>query len=342
MAGILEALGLGEADPRYTYGTILPFRRSPEGQVEAAWPSMIRDTVQGLSHLSAGAAGQMRLGDNIPPEDLLAIAGTGGGAGLRVGSAARVFMENKSARLYNPPTKTPRPFEADYPAGAAADAAGRLTADIEGNPLTARYVVGRNMVGGEDQAFPTAELDALTAATTGRGPEAVAPRALGQNAGLTVVDKYSGPLDVYLRNNLSPEQALRVHAHELGHVIDEIAGQIPTQGLSKELGPVYNTLNNPNRSGADAATWGKPFTPQAGGYTRTEMPREWMAEAIRAYMTDPNYLKTVAPQTAAAIRKAVNTNPRLSPVIQFNAAASPSLLGALAAGFADDGAGGSP
>jgi hypothetical protein len=31
-----------------------------------------------------------------------------------------------------------------------------------------------------------------------------------------------------------------------------------------------------------------------------------MAEAIRAYMADPNYLKTVAPKTAAAIRAAVN------------------------------------
>jgi hypothetical protein len=44
-----------------------------------------------------------------------------------------------------------------------------------------------------------------------------------------------------------------------------------------------------------------------------------MAEAIRAYMADPNYLKTVAPKTAAAIRKAVNAHPFLSKVIQFNA-----------------------
>ena len=52
-----------------------------------------------------------------------------------------------------------------------------------------------------------------------------------------------------------------------------------------------------------------------------------MAEAIRAYMADPNYLKTVAPEVAARIRAAVNTDPILSPHIQFN-----SLAGLLAAG----------
>ena len=43
-----------------------------------------------------------------------------------------------------------------------------------------------------------------------------------------------------------------------------------------------------------------------------------MAEAIRAYMADPNYIKTVAPQTAARIRQYVNSEPRLNHVIQFN------------------------
>jgi hypothetical protein len=46
-----------------------------------------------------------------------------------------------------------------------------------------------------------------------------------------------------------------------------------------------------------------------------------MGEAIRAYLADPNYLKTVAPKTAARIREAVNTHPTLSKIIQFNAIA---------------------
>jgi hypothetical protein len=47
-----------------------------------------------------------------------------------------------------------------------------------------------------------------------------------------------------------------------------------------------------------------------------------MAEAIRAYMVDPNYLKTVAPKVAAAIREAVNSHPTLSKIIQFNSLAA--------------------
>jgi hypothetical protein len=38
-------------------------------------------------------------------------------------------------------------------------------------------------------------------------------------------------------------------------------------------------------------------------------------------MADPNYLKTVAPKTAAAIRAAVNAHPTLSKIIQFNSIA---------------------
>src|SRR5262245_13202143 len=45
---------------------------------------------------------------------------------------------------------------------------------------------------------------------------------------------------------------------------------------------------------------------------------ELVAEAIRAYMQNPNYLKTVAPNVAARIRAAVNTNPNLNRIIQFN------------------------
>ena len=72
-----------------------------------------------------------------------------------------------------------------------------------------------------------------------------------------------------------------------------------------------------------ATSWG----PEHLGYTAAEQPREMTAETIRAYMADPNYLKTVAPRTAAKIRAAVNSNNRIAPFIQFN-----ELLGLGAAG----------
>jgi hypothetical protein len=122
---------------------------------------------------------------------------------------------------------------------------------------------------------------------------------------------------------------LKIHAHENAHVIDQLAANIPTKGLSRELRNIYNTLNNPNRSYPDrseAATWGKPFRPEHLGYKGDEVGREYIVEAIRAYMADPNYIKTVAPKTAAAIREGVNSHPTLSRIIQFNSIAAPAAL----------------
>ena len=67
--------------------------------------------------------------------------------GASTGAREAESMASRSAMLYNPPAKPPRPFGADYPTGTSADATGRLTHDIEGRPLTAEYVVGRNVVG---------------------------------------------------------------------------------------------------------------------------------------------------------------------------------------------------
>lgn len=75
------------------------------------------------------------------------------------------------------------------------------------------------------------------------------------------------------------------------------------------------------------------MTPQSIGYKGDDVPREFMAEAIRAYMADLNYIKSVAPRTAKAIRRAVNQNPALNRSIQFNTlpwgAALPGALTAL-------------
>lgn len=93
------------------------------------------------------------------------------------------MLASRSARLYNPPAKAPRPFSADYPNGAPADAAGNLTADIEGRPLTAQFVAGRNSLGGADVAVSPEELDTLAESATGAPPAPVAARQIGGDAG---------------------------------------------------------------------------------------------------------------------------------------------------------------
>ena len=240
-------------------------------------------------------------------------------------------LASRSVSMYDPPSKPVRPIEADYrperwPDGPPADASGRLTQDIEGRPLVAERVVGRRLAE-SDHALPPEAFDAVTAAGTGGRAPVVASRIPG--GGVGAVELWPGtkdPKQVWYKAGLSETDLPRVKGHETGHVIDLLAGTVPQKGLSAELKDVYNTLNNGNRDGAEVATWGKPSTPRSGGYSAAEAPAEYMAEAIRAYMADPNYLKTVAPKTAAAIRAAVNTNPRLSPFIQFNS------LGGLAAG----------
>lgn len=238
-----------------------------------------------------------------------------------ISRAPQNSMARKPYMIYNAPEKPPRPFEADYPAGAPSDAAGNLTKTIEGQPITARHVVGRQVVGGKDAPLPQAEYDALTEATTGRSSQAASPREMGSDLGRIGVNQSSGrPEYILLRSNLPADKVGMVHTHELGHAIDQIAGKIPTTGLVNDFKALYNTLNNPNRAqgGLEAASWGKPMTPKAAGYAGEEIPREFVAEATRAYLQNPNYIKTVAPNVAARIRAYVNAHPELSKIIQFN------------------------
>lgn len=236
------------------------------------------------------------------------------------GLEAANSLAGRSPRMYNPPEVAPRPFEADYPAGAPSDASGRLTADIEGRPLGAQYIAGRNMVGAGEETISPAGANAIAEATTGKGPQAVAPGQIGGDAGRLVrsINPVTGQpeFNIFLGRNLDEASANKVLAHEVGHALDEISGQVPTQGLDTELRSVYNTLNNPQN-------YGKPFGPEQNGYKGANVQRELVAESIRAYMNNPNYLKSVAPKTAAAIRSAVNAHPTLSPIIQFNASGLP-------------------
>ncbi len=197
------------------------------------------------------------------------------------------------------------------------------------------------MVGGADQAFPPAELNALTEAITGNKPAAVASRQIDGDAGKFRIsfDASGNPIyETLLNRNLTPQDAVRVLAHEIGHGIDYFAGGVPQDEIVGQLRAIYNDLNNPTlaqrrATGQNADPRSNPtlrnFGPERHGYGPAKVPGELMAEAIRAYLTDPNYIKTMAPDVAKAIRAAVNANPRLSNIIQFNAllpfAAAPAL-----------------
>lgn len=260
-------------------------------------------------------------------------------------------MASKSASLYNPPVKPQRPFELDYPParyphGAPADATGRLTYDIEGRPLVAERVIGRRTLGGPDEALSAAELDALAEKIFGRRNQVVPAAALPRRT-VGTYDPNTGQILVY--KDLPAETKDMVAAHEMAHGINHKAGDfvgprranmIPVKaGMPSELKTIYNDLNNPNLAKARANNpdvdpakvyWGTGFTPERNfGYSKAEAPSELMAEAVRAYLANPNYMKTVAPRTAAQIREWWNSHPTLSKYLQFN-----SLAGAAGAGLA--------
>jgi hypothetical protein len=47
-------------------------------------------------------------------------------------------------------------------------------------------------------------------------------------------------------NSLNAEAAAKVTTHEIGHAIDDLAGNIPDDGLASEMRTVFNDLNNPD------------------------------------------------------------------------------------------------
>ena len=239
---------------------------------------------------------------------------------------------------YNTPMRDPRPFGEDYPQGAPTNDAGFITRDIDGDPITVgpNRVSGR-VVEGEDVALSPAQYDAIAEETTGQGFE-VAPRSkLSGDAGrvVTTRDRRSNDIidqQAFVAGDVRGEGLLRVKGHEIGHIVEILAGGksgkgISTKGLSGELNDIYNGLNNSNRQNGDAAKWAKAERPKDKGYSKEKRPKELWAEAVRAYMENPNYIKTVAPNVAERIRKATKGDPKLSRIIQFNTVAGAGLLG---------------
>lgn len=241
---------------------------------------------------------------------------------------------SKTPSIFDPKPTAQRPFNADYPQGFAGPDGSRLALDIDGRPLSAQYVAGRRVGGGVDEGIARVDAhriaDALgiqqfSAARTG-------PQLKGDAGRYT-----SGPdRRIFTDNQLQGDHAARVFEHELGHGVDDLVfgvlgpggSRIPTKGLSKELGRVYEDLNT--------AGWFKPgrgTTPKGQGYAANQTDAELMAEAVRAYMRDPNYLKTVAPNTARRIREYVNANPNLNKTIQFNSFSPAAGAGVLGAGL---------
>lgn len=223
----------------------------------------------------------------------------------------------RSIRRPSDPHSLPqRPFSDDY--GSLAQAAGgdRLTRTIEGAEIRAPVVVGRRVAGGVDEGVRPEQIGQLIHQLSG-APVEIKPRSQipGRGAGaMRVAAGENGPVRrVYVADDLAPAAQVSVAAHELGHLTDHLARSIDQAGIRRGLGQVYSDLASDTVGRTRNLS-----TPQGLGYSHAEAPSEMMAEAIRAYLINPNYLKTAAPEVARRIRESVNTHPAISPFVQFN------------------------
>jgi hypothetical protein len=256
-----------------------------------------------------------------------------GSAGGRLAKGASSLKNaSKNANLFKFSELPQRPFVADYPSDVGP-IGQPLAHTMDGVPLRSEFVAGRKVVGGGDEGLGPDEIARLAA----RLSDDVRPALAGEianDAGRYVrVAGEDGPETAILyRSVLDPERRTRVLAHEIGHAIDDRAGGIPVDGVIKALRANYNTGTNsargrvPGKDLGDAATWAKAEGPQHHGYKKPEeVTAELMAEALRAYLENPNYMKSRYPAVAARLRSYVNENPRLSPHIQLNANAPDRL-----------------
>lgn len=331
--------------------SLSPFGTSEQGNVALQMPPFIQEPINAFGRLT-----NTPLGTIADPQDaqnqqdaLVGLLSLYGGNALNPANFGTKVFKNasKNASMYDPPAMPLRPFEADYSTGAKASAEGRLTHDIEGRPLTAKYIVGRRTVGGADEAITPAEIDAITETITGNRPQGVTTSSLGGDAGAFSVDYGTGQpvYNSYFDKALKPHVADRVRAHELAHGIDYFAGGkagIPTSELFSKtpgqgIGQVYHDLNDSSTRAGKPTPQRYQTRPKDRKYKGDDIRAENMAEAIRAYMADPNYVKTVAPNTAKRIREYVNDNPRLNGTIQFNSdTGRPSLMGSAVASAEPD------
>jgi hypothetical protein len=149
--------------------------------------------------------------------------------------------------------------------------------------------------------------------TNARGPTTKPRKRIEDAHSVVELDEDGQPIRVIIADDLSPDLHERVLAHATGHVIHQTIGNIPLEGLAREqLERNYHRLNNDGRKGEGL------YGPSDAGYPPERVDQELFAEAIRAYMTDPKYFKTEAPDAAKLIRANVNEHPRLIDTIQFN------------------------
>ncbi len=260
----------------------------------------------------------------VPPESKAAPveAADRSSANLNTSESARMIARDSG--LSEPPEKRQRPFVEDYPR-YQTDAWGRLLRDIEGRPLGAKFVAGRRFSSKADERLSPDDIKNAIAQLNiplAYVDPGVLRDGIGGLYGHHSPTAPFGDISISTRYKSSDQNIFT--AHEFGHAIDYLAGDLSatlTPDEIFELRDVYNDLRGGAKKGA-------PWRQPEDAYSWDEVNLELIAEGLRAYMTNPNYFKTVAPKAAAKFRAAVNESPFLKKVIQLNSLGAIGVIGA--------------
>ena len=237
--------------------------------------------------------------------------------------------DNANNFIHQPPRLMLRAFSRDYPNRVRTDAQGRLLTDMEGRPLEAEFIAGRRRPGEVDKALSPADIRTAAKQRLGIEISLVPPSFLPQGTAgqyFQINSKKNGlTRHIWVSDKYPPFDRNMITAHEFGHAIDYIVGELSNILVPNEIAElrrVYGTL----RSGSAPLAF--LYQPELVGYQPHKVNKELVAEGVRAYMTNPNYFKTVAPKTAISIRSLVNNSPILRKIIQFNSLTAAGLMGA--------------
>jgi len=121
--------------------------------------------------------------------------------GLDIPSVANNVMAGRLKIGYKPPVVAARSFEADYPGGALSDGTGTLTQTMDGQPITAPYVVGRREVQQPDIALTPQGVNEISEGLLGTVPAPGTAREMGGDAGRLArgINPETGNLEFSLR-----------------------------------------------------------------------------------------------------------------------------------------------
>ena len=229
---------------------------------------------------------------------------------------------------YAPPELPQREFNLDYKRPPQGDIGSRLKTDMDGRPLDAEHVAGRRTVGGNDEALAPKDVHDL--AETISNVIVVPRNELPKKA----VGSYTPSFNrIKIADDLPDDQASIALSHELGHAIDAQSRRGVV--FADKYGPRAKKIYHDLRTGNVAETRpSRMASPETDGYKLSDRPGELSAEFIRAYLTNPNYVKSIAPAAAKMLRDLINSDPGLSKYIQFNALAPTVIGGATAASAA--------